>query len=228
MIVKKYQQIYLDNSKLELLRKENFHEYFKSQIFKGKIFIIKNNEFILKIIDLVKKILNIHLSKEENSFLFKNKNSTTNFSNLRKRFFECQKLVKQNIEIKIEFKKFLKFLNFNISNTKSDLICVRYIKSNDFSIGNLNFVKGHRDTWASNLQEQINWWFPLNKTDPSNTIYLGDHINDLKAGLSAGVKVLGCLYGYSLDENNLKKLNYPYIRDVSEIYSHINIYILFY
>ena len=172
MIVKKYQQIYLNNSQLELLRKENFHEYFKSQIFEGKIFIIKNNEFILRIIDLVKKILNIHLSKEENSFLFKNKDSTTNFSNLRKRFFECQKLVKQNNEIKIEFKKFLKLLDFNISNTKSDLICVRYIKSNDFSIGNLNFVKGHRDTWASNLQEQINWWFPLNETDPSNTIYL--------------------------------------------------------
>ena len=50
-----------------------------------------------------------------------------------------------------------------------------------------------------------------------------DHINDLKAGLSAGVRVLGCLYGYSLDENNLNKLNYPYIRDISEIYSHINI-----
>ena len=59
--------------------------------------------------------------------------------------------------------------------------------------------------------------------NPLNTIYLGDHINDLKAGLSAGVRVLGCLYGYSLDENNLKKLNYPYIRDISEIYSHINI-----
>ena len=59
--------------------------------------------------------------------------------------------------------------------------------------------------------------------NPLNTIYLGDHINDLKAGLSAGVRVLGCLYGYSLDENNLNKLNYPYIRDISEIYSHINI-----
>ena len=59
--------------------------------------------------------------------------------------------------------------------------------------------------------------------NPLNTIYLGDHINDLKAGLSAGVRVLGCLYGYSLDKNNLIKLNYPYIRDISEIYSHINI-----
>ena len=59
--------------------------------------------------------------------------------------------------------------------------------------------------------------------NPLNTIYLGDHINDLKAGLSAGVRILGCLYGYSLDENNLIKLNYPFIRDIPEIYSHINI-----
>ena len=59
--------------------------------------------------------------------------------------------------------------------------------------------------------------------NPLNTIYLGDHINDLKAGLSAGVRILGCLYGYSLNENNLRKLNYPFIRNVSEIYSHINI-----
>ncbi|MDC3164507.1 HAD-IA family hydrolase [Gammaproteobacteria bacterium] len=58
--------------------------------------------------------------------------------------------------------------------------------------------------------------------NPLNTIYLGDHINDLKAGLSAGVRILGCLYGYSLDEKNLNKLNYPYIKNISEIYSHIN------
>ena len=33
---------------------------------------------------------------------------------------------------------------------------------------------------------------------PKNTIYLGDHNNDLKAGESAGTKVIGCGYGYSL------------------------------
>ena len=60
-------------------------------------------------------------------------------------------------------------------------------------------------------------------TNPLNTIYLGDHLNDLEAGLSAGVKILGCLYGYSLDENTLNKLNYPFIKDISEIYSHLNI-----
>jgi len=60
-------------------------------------------------------------------------------------------------------------------------------------------------------------------TNPLNTIYLGDHMNDLEAGLSAGVKILGCVYGYSLDENTLNKLNYPFIKDISEIYSHLNI-----
>ena len=60
-------------------------------------------------------------------------------------------------------------------------------------------------------------------TNPLNTIYLGDHLNDLEAGLSAGVKILGCVYGYSLDEDILNKLNYPFIKDISEIYSHLNI-----
>ena len=60
-------------------------------------------------------------------------------------------------------------------------------------------------------------------TNPLNTIYLGDHLNDLEAGLSAGVKILGCVYGYSLDEDTLNKLNYPFIKDISEIYSHLNI-----
>ena len=34
---------------------------------------------------------------------------------------------------------------------------------------------------------------------PKKTIYLGDHNNDLKAGESAGTKVIGCGYGYSLN-----------------------------
>jgi len=34
---------------------------------------------------------------------------------------------------------------------------------------------------------------------PEKTIYLGDHNNDLNAGESAGTKVIGCCYGYSLN-----------------------------
>ena len=57
---------------------------------------------------------------------------------------------------------------------------------------------------------------------PNNTIYLGDHMNDLIAGQAAGTKVLGCLYGYSLDEKILKSHSYNYVNNVSEIISHID------
>ena len=57
---------------------------------------------------------------------------------------------------------------------------------------------------------------------PDNTIYLGDHLNDLMAGQAAGTKVLGCLYGYSLDEKILKSHSYTYVNNVSEIISHID------
>ena len=57
---------------------------------------------------------------------------------------------------------------------------------------------------------------------PDNTIYLGDHLNDLIAGQAAGTKVLGCLYGYSLDEKILKSHSYNYVNNVSEIISHID------
>jgi phosphoglycolate phosphatase len=37
--------------------------------------------------------------------------------------------------------------------------------------------------------------------NPSETIYIGDHQKDLEAGLNAGCKVIGCRYGYSINEN---------------------------
>ena len=36
---------------------------------------------------------------------------------------------------------------------------------------------------------------------PKETIYVGDHPNDLIAGMRAGTKTIGCMYGYSLDSN---------------------------
>ena len=57
---------------------------------------------------------------------------------------------------------------------------------------------------------------------PNDTIYLGDHLNDLRAGIAAGTKVIGCLYGYSLDEDSLKSDSYTYVKNVSEIISHID------
>ena len=41
---------------------------------------------------------------------------------------------------------------------------------------------------------------------PEKTIYLGDHNNDLKAGVSAGTKVIGCGYGYSLNAKSTEMM----------------------
>ena len=38
---------------------------------------------------------------------------------------------------------------------------------------------------------------------PENAIYLGDHLNDIKAGICAGVKTIACLYGYSINKNEI-------------------------
>ena len=61
----------------------------------------------------------------------------------------------------------------------------------------------------------------LNVT-PDNTIYLGDHLNDLMAGEAAGTKVIGCLYGYSLDQNIVNSKGCNYVTNVSEIISHLD------
>ena len=36
----------------------------------------------------------------------------------------------------------------------------------------------------------------------SETFYIGDHINDLDAGANAGVRIIACYYGYSLNSKN--------------------------
>jgi 2-phosphoglycolate phosphatase len=39
--------------------------------------------------------------------------------------------------------------------------------------------------------------------DPKESVYIGDHPNDLIAGKSAGTKTIGCLYGYSLNKDGI-------------------------
>ena len=56
---------------------------------------------------------------------------------------------------------------------------------------------------------------------PENTIYLGDHINDVKAGIGAGTKTIACLYGYSIDKNEINSIKCDHVKKVDEIRSFI-------
>ena len=57
---------------------------------------------------------------------------------------------------------------------------------------------------------------------PKQTVFLGDHQNDLKAGISAGANVIGCLYGYSLSEIDKKIYDCKFVNTASEIISKIS------
>ena len=56
---------------------------------------------------------------------------------------------------------------------------------------------------------------------PENTIYLGDHLNDIKAGICAGAKTVACLYGYSINKNQIDNMRCGQVKKVNEIRSFI-------
>ena len=60
------------------------------------------------------------------------------------------------------------------------------------------------------------------KVKPKDTLYLGDHINDLKAGIAAGTDIIGCLYGYSLQETDINDFKCKSVKSVSDIVPNIN------
>ena len=56
---------------------------------------------------------------------------------------------------------------------------------------------------------------------PENTIYLGDHINDIRAGIGAGTKTIACLYGYSINKKEIAYMDCGHVKKVGDIRSLI-------
>ena len=50
--------------------------------------------------------------------------------------------------------------------------------------------------------EGINVALKYLNVSSSETLYIGDHINDLNAGARSGAKIIACYYGYSLNSRN--------------------------
>ena len=57
---------------------------------------------------------------------------------------------------------------------------------------------------------------------PEKTIYLRDHLNDLKAGILAGTTTIACLYGYSLQKDGKDLLNCDSVDRAQDIISKIS------
>ena len=141
----------------------------KKAIFSGKVIIIKKSIEVTKIINLVERYVNdffncsvstiqneFHYSKENHKFL----------TILQSRIKNC-KLIKNT------FTLFLKSLGLKTSETFMDLLTFRFSPSiGQKEVGILRPTKAHRDTWASNINHQINFWFPFHRVREENSIFI--------------------------------------------------------
>ena len=166
----KNNKIYIYNNDIKTFGKNQFHKFLKQSLFSGKIIIFRNNYFIIKTLNLLTKIL-------EKSFLDHGLNDLDVQKNNIKLFNRTitiiQDNIKKNLALKNTFKTFLNFHQFSDYNTFIDKITLRYTSPKYFkSPGVLKPLEAHRDTWGSNIFEQINWWIPLFDIHNHNSLYI--------------------------------------------------------
>mgnify|MGYP007063809833 CR=1 FL=1 len=146
---------------------------FQVKIFDGNIFIFENFPLIKNTL----KIYNLYFMNFFKISLddFLNK-PCENIKNLNEKFSKIQDKVKENKSLCVYWADFLKKLGFELSDIFCDKICIRFNpKISQFSIGTLKPAIAHRDTWASNLYHQINWWMPLHNVQEENSIFIAPY-----------------------------------------------------
>ena len=140
-------------------------------IFNGKVVIFENSFFIKEIIKTAKFHFNniFNLSLED----FLNNKDDFTFDIKEKLFLRLQNNIKQCSTINNNFILFLEELGFKTKYVFKDQYSLRYSpKLCGKSFGKLKPSPPHRDTWASNLFNQINFWFPIHKISATNSIYI--------------------------------------------------------
>ena len=136
---------------------------FKKDIFDGKIFIFKKSSISLSLVELIKdKILLEYNGKLEKLHYLDN----------------CEEIsaklvndLKKTPDFKILFKIFLNEINFFHKDSYWDQFRVRIAPAqNKFSYREASRIGAHRDTWGTNIHQQINWWAPISSIDKTNTM----------------------------------------------------------
>ena len=141
----------------------------KKNIFEGKILLIKNSKEILKIIELTEQYFKYFFDAE----IIDSKKQKINYNNENPIFFEIiQKRIKFCKLIRKYFANFLLQIELGIQSTFMDYITFRYSPASGMkNIGTLIPTPAHRDTWASNIFNQINFWFPTHNVSDRNSIF---------------------------------------------------------
>ncbi len=159
-------------------QKKLTEKFFKKSIFDGHIIIIKKSDEILKIIRIIEKYF-FEVFDQSISNL---KSGKLKYDNQVNKFFLIfQNKVKNSKVIKKQFSIFLNKISLLPSKTYIDMITLRFSpRKGRQPIGNLKPTKAHRDTWASNIFHQINFWIPMHNVSKNNSIFIVPSVFDKK------------------------------------------------
>ena len=154
---------------IQLSPKDITAHSFKKNIFEGKILLIKNSKEILKIIELTEQyfnyLFNTGITNSEKLKINYNKENSIFFEIIQNRIKFC-KLIRKY------FANFLLQIELGIQSTFMYYITFRYSPASGMkNIGTLIPTPAHRDTWASNIFNQINFWFPTHNVSDRNSIF---------------------------------------------------------
>jgi len=136
---------------------------FKEEIYSGRIFSFKKNSISL---NLVAEIKNLISTSYEGPL--------DNLHHFEKHEDLSVKLInelKNQKTLKDLFKSFLTDIGFNQGKTYWDKFVVRIAPASEkFKPRENSRIGIHRDTWGTNIHQQINWWAPINDLDVKNTL----------------------------------------------------------
>lgn len=136
---------------------------FKNSLFNGTIFKFSNSKNALKIINAIKKEVRGNYSNNL-EFLHLEENAELIAKEL------IIKLKNQDKFLEL-FENFLREINFEINECYRDKFVVRIapaeFKKATYEASRIGI---HRDTWGTNIFEQINWWAPINYLNRTNTL----------------------------------------------------------
>ena len=136
---------------------------FKEEIYSGRIFSFKKNSISLKLVAEIKNLISTNYE-----------GLLDNFHHFEKHEDLSVKLInelKNQKTLKDLFKSFLTDIGFNQGKTYWDKFVVRIAPASEkFKPRENSRIGIHRDTWGTNIHQQINWWAPINDLDVKNTL----------------------------------------------------------
>ena len=136
---------------------------FKEEIYLGRIFSFKKNSISLNLVAEIKNLISTSYEGHLDNFHHFEKHEDLSVKLINE--------LKNQKTLKDLFKSFLKDIGFNQGKTYWDKFVVRIAPASDkFKPRENSRIGIHRDTWGTNIHQQINWWAPINDLDVKNTL----------------------------------------------------------